>query len=655
MKRCLLIAAVVLLALRVALEVHSRTDDRNAFLLQALSTCQLTNEFENVSVGAADRLLCPSHYPLAHFPPHLKSALIASEDKRFLYHHGVDYWGLARSVVMSITSGRLTGASTLSMQLTRTLLLTDLADTGFVQKAKRKAWEIVTASEIENMVGKDDVLRAYLNVGPLGRGSFGFEAAAQRYLGKSARDLTVMEAAMLVGMLPSPAARDPWRHPERALAATIRVLKRMETQGFLSSATAGNAVSEAHRRLGHSIELVDPASHHVSGPEFRRVRDYVREELTSKDVRLPERYRIFVTLSPSVQLHLDTIQQSEPRGYGLVGVVLGRDGAILAVAGSPFQQSQWNAAWKANRSVGSIGKIPILLAAARTRGMLEQIYSAEVLRGSYSPAEPDHRCRGLVTVQDSLRFSCNRPFVRLAYDVGNEAALLSKQLGFTVPDNHLLIPTGGLNGNAMKIAAMMNMIASNGRFFRPYATVAISKGMGEIVYRQSEPLSRRVTSVDVAQKVGSLLRHPVSSGGTGHLAAGTRRAAVVYGKTGTSDGNKDAIFAGYTNDWTAVIAYQRSGPSRTALAGGGKPAMDFGALVDWYWPAKNLSETFDGRQSFGRTEHLLWRLGISVAQWALLWGGLALVLRVISLTVVRTVGFRATQPARSDSFAINRF
>ncbi|WP_246753077.1 transglycosylase domain-containing protein [Sinorhizobium sp. BG8] len=565
---------------------------------------------------------------------------MASEDKRFLYHNGVDYWGLARSGGLAITSGRLTGASTLSMQLARRLLLTDLADTGFVQKAKRKAWEIVTASEIENLVSKHDVLRAYLNVGPLGRGSFGFEAAAQRYLGKSARDLTVMEAAMLVGMLPAPAARDPWRHPDRALAATLRVLKRMDTQGYLSRSTADNAVNEARQRLGHSIELVDPASHQVSGPEFRRVRDYAREELTSKGVRLPERYRIFVTLSPSLQQHLDAIQQSEPRGYGLAGVVLGRDGAILAVAGSSFPQSQWNAAWKANRSVGSIGKIPILLAAAKTPGMLDQIVSAEALRGSYSPAEPDHRCQGRLSVQDSLRFSCNRPFVRLAYEVGNEAALLSKELGFTVPNNHLLIPTGGLNGNPMKIATMMNMIASNGRFFRPYATVAIAKGMGEIVYRKSEPSSRRVTSVDVARKVGSLLRHPVRSGGTGHLAAGTRRAAAVYGKTGTSDGNKDAIFAGYTNDWTAVITYQRSGPSRIALAGGGKPARDFGALVDWYWPAKNLSETSNGNQTIGETVHRLWRFGINAVEWVLLWGALALVLRGISVTLASLMGLR---------------
>lgn len=571
-------------ALPFAVDLADRLEER-AFgtgLPSAEELGELARRCQVTTVFGPEVALCPQALPLEAFSPHLASALVAAEDRRFLAHGGVDKAGILRAMAGQLGLLPASGGSTVTQQLARTLFL-DPADAVVMRKAR----EWVLARRLEDALDKPTLLAAYLNVAPHAASLFGFESAARHFFGKHARDLDVMEAAMLVAMLPEPNGFDMREAPEKLVAATMRVVRLMREQEFITAAEATDAVAEAKRRIGKKRLLAGDRALRASARrpfEYRRVRDLAVEQAAARGVENPS--RLFLTLDPDFQTMADAIAGDAPPGYRSAVLLTDPRSDVLAVAGPDYASVQYNAAFHGERSLGSLGKALVLAAALESPGLADRSFSTAPLDG-YSPREDSRWCRGRMKIQEALAHSCNRPFVRLTALARSGTARLTRDFGFAAPDNILLAPTGGVHGNPYSVARFFAAIANGGWLKELNAFAGALDADGRLIAAANVPLPRRVIGAKAAERLALDLRRPVTAThGTARAAAGKHQAAHVSGKTGTSNDGRDAWFAGFTADFVGVIAAQATGRKGTQ-SGGGYPAASFGAIVDSYWTEKN--------------------------------------------------------------------
>lgn len=580
------------------------TDELGALMRR----CQVTTVF------GPEVVLCPQAQPIGAFSPYLVSAVVASEDRRFAWHDGVDRSAILRAIVGYFGPGAASGGSTLTQQVARTLFLTRAPETEEADGlswwlpdgirrdlagADRKRKEWIVARRLEQVADKRAILTAYLNIAPHVDGLFGFEAASRHLFGRAARDVTLDEAAMLVAMLPGPNARHPVRHPERLLAVAGGVLADMQAAGLATAGEVRQAMRAAERKLGGGRLVADRRMQRTAKRPFehRRVRDLARIEAAARGVDLDKAARLFLTLDPAFQAMADAEVRKSPAGYQASAFFVDRRGEVLAIAGPAYGETQFNAAFDGLRSIGSIGK-SMLYAAAAGSGLAESSYSTARLAG-YSPREDSGWCRGRMALTDALAHSCNRPFVRLAADLGSRAGRLVRDFGFAVPDNPLLIATGGVHGNPMMTTRLVSTFAGGGVMREPVSFAGALDAEGRILVARAAPAPRRVLPEKVARRVATDLRLPVTADhGTARAAAGRNRAAHVAGKTGTSNGGKDAWFAGFTADFAGTVVAQAKHGG--ALTGGAYPAESFGAIVDGYWTRRNWMAGPEGQAAASR-------------------------------------------------------
>ncbi|MGE3370798.1 MAG: transglycosylase domain-containing protein [Rhizobiaceae bacterium] len=561
--------------------------------------CQVT------AVFGPEAVLCPTALGIDRFSPFLVAAVQASEDRRFRWHDGVDRVAILRAIVGYFGPGSASGGSTISQQVARTLFLnrhdrwtgwdddlgwmpgwtTVRADLAAFDR-KRKEW--IVARRLEAALDKKTILAAYLNVAPHAEGLFGFEAAARRLFGKHAQDLALDESAMLVAMLPAPNARHPARNAERLAHATGGVLADMVDGGYISKAEARVAADTARRKLESGRVFGGNGRLRASARrpfEHRRLRDLAREQAVLRGVDLGRTARLFLTLSPEFQAMADDAAAGSPRGYVTSSVFIDRRGEVLAVAGPDYAAAQYNAAFESRRSIGSIGKAMLHAAALETGELAERQYATSPLDG-YSPREDSRWCRGAMAPAAALAHSCNRPFVRLAAALGPKAGAMVRDFGFDVPDNPLLIATGGVHANALTATRMIAAFGNGGWLRDPVAFAGALDADGRTIAARPAPEPRRVLSDKVAYRMMVDLRGPVTADhGTARAAAGKSRAAHVSGKTGTSNKGRDAWFVGFTADFAgSVVAQSERGGTMT---GGSYPAQSFGSVVDGYWMRRN--------------------------------------------------------------------
>ncbi|KAA0684829.1 hypothetical protein DTW90_35840 [Neorhizobium sp. P12A] len=547
-----------------------------AVLTDVLTHCQLTNVFEAGNAADTTRLLCPSAYQESDFSDNLYKAVVASEDHSFFVHDGYNIWSMVRGAGQS-------GASTITQQVVRMLLLTNREPTSQATKG-RKLREWYYAREIEKIAGKRQIATIYLNIAYVGGGRFGFEQGARLFFSKSAKNLDFMEAAMLVAMLPSPANRNPVDYPQDSFKATVKVINQAVGMNFISRAEATRSIEEAKKRiLGGTILLNPDSSEQV---EYRRFRDRALDELAAEHVHVPARYRILLTLSPEMQAAADEIAIRP--GYQLAGAFLNKNAEILAMAGQPYVDASWNSVWLSNRSIGSVGKTLVIGAGLKKGVSFQGAFSNEPIPAGYSPDETDPRCFPRMSLSTAFKYSCNRAFVRFASAVGPSVRALATKLGFHAPDNYLLASTGGISGNALSLAALMGTISDGGKQVQAHATLAVLTPKGEVTWQYRPGKRPAIFSNAQAATLRTFLALPTTGDGTGAAARGQLRSAAVYGKTGTSNDNEDALFAGFTNNWTGSVIYTRD--SRTRLRNrlsGFQAAESFGSVVDAYWADRN--------------------------------------------------------------------
>ncbi|WP_216902878.1 transglycosylase domain-containing protein [Synechococcus sp. CCY 9618] len=518
---------------------------------------------------------------LEAYPPVLIEALLASEDNRFWWHPGVDPIGTARALLTNLLGGRvLEGGSTLTQQIARSLYPEQV---GQGETLGRKWRELLVALQLEARFSKGELLLSYLNRVYLGA-VWGFEDASRRFFARPAAALTLEEAALLVGLLPSPNGYDPCLDPAAALASRNRVLDKMATAGRIDADRARSA-----RR--QPIRLAADACLSTQGRGAPFYTDQVRrdlENLVGEDVAAEGNFLIDTHLNPALQERIELllrqrIDASRSLGVsqGAVVVLDSRSGGIVAIAGGrDYLQSQFNRASMALRQPGSTFKlVPYLVALERGAKPGDRIGCGPL---EWAGQRFASGCGGSLSLRQALAISSNTAALRLARKDGLDAIVRKgRDLGFTSP----LAPVPGLalgqsEVTLLELTAAYAAVAAEG-VWRPPTTIRrltdaeacpgsqSSAGNGGADCRAAGARAvaspgRRVTSVATAKAMQSLLE-AVVSGGTG-------RAADVgpgsWGKTGTTNEGRDLLFVGYVprRHWVIGIWLGNDDNSPTAAS-----------------------------------------------------------------------------------------
>jgi len=525
---------------------------------------------------------------LAQVPKHLVQALVATEDRNFHSHHGFDLRGIARAALSFVRGSGLQGGSTLTQQLVKNFFLTP------ERTLQRKLTELVMAMLLELHYDKDEILETYLNEIYLGqdrdRAVHGVGLAAVHYFGKPVEQLTLAESALLVAMVKGPAVYDPYRHPQRALERRNLVLREMKD---LSVVTLEQYAAARAAGLGLNPKAAMGTSPHPAFVEL--VHRRLRREYDEADLR-SEGLRIFTTLDPRVQGAAERVLERRLAQFdrekrfgapGLEGAIVVTDsqtGEVQAlVGGRDARYRGFNRALDAARPVGSLLKPAIYLTALAEPARYTLVTPIDdgpfvwKSRGApdWQPANYDKKFHGAVPLRTALAQSYNVATARLGTELGVERVLATvKRLGIErelKPYAATLL--GAVQLSPLEVAQMYQTIASGG--FR-----APLRAIREVTTQDGKPLKRYALAVEQAfpsepmYLITSAMQGVVREGTAQGLKSWLPAEVAVAGKTGTTDEQRDAWFAGFTGDRLAIvwIGYDDNRAARLSGATAALPA-----------------------------------------------------------------------------------
>src|SRR5436190_12300364 len=504
-------------------------------------------------------------------PANVSHAIIATEDRHFYEHGGFYLPSLLRAAIRNLRSGRAReGGSTITQQLARmTYLSPD-------RSIKRKVQEAILALWMERQLGKEEILSRYLNTAYFGAGVYGVDAAAKRYFGKTAKELSLSEAAMLAGLVRSPSALAPTRHLESARQRAALVLKAMVETGAISREQAQAARQQ-------------PATLRVP-PDNPPGTNYFVDMLGSDVKQLIGAPSKDLTLRSTLDLNLQSIAESiiarrlkaEGRAKRVdqaALVAMTPDGAILAmVGGRDYTESQFNRATQAKRQPGSLFKVFVYLAAFQ-KGLDPQMTAVDrpVQIGKWEPENYGGRFHGVVTLRSAFAHSINSVAVQIADAIGIRAVIdVARKLG--VQSELPAVPSLALGAGEVTLLEMTRAfaaIAANSERVESYAIRNVRNGDQVLFTRQKPPLqpaSNPAARAAMHDVLASVVRE------------GTARAAKINvpaeGKTGTSQSYKDAWFVGFTDDIVVGVwvGNDDNTPTR-GVTGGDLPARIWNEFV----------------------------------------------------------------------------
>lgn len=499
--------------------------------------------------------------PISSISTYLVEASVAVEDERFYQHNGVDLRGITRAFVQGVVlGGDIQGASTITQQYIRnTILLEERTDITL----KRKVREAYLAIELESRKSKEEILELYLNAIYYGEGAYGVQAAAQTFFSKDANELTLAEAALLAGLPQQPSRLSPFGNPEGALSRREHVLRRMLVNGYITEDEFESANAEPL-----SLKRADEPLHGIYAAHYfvAHVRRLLQQEYDQALV-FKGGLTVHTTLDTRLQGYAENAvfsalgQPGDPDA-ALVSVDP-RNGHIKAmVGGRNYAQNKFNLATQGSRQPGSAFKTFVLIAA------IEEGMPPHRLMDSSSPARirttpvwdvsnSEGRGRGLISIDAATRASVNTVFARLIWDLNErggstgaeKVADVAERMGITTEIPPLpSIALGSQNVTPLEMASSYGTLATSGEHFPPIAITKILDSSGEIVY-EAKPEGTKALEPEVAFATTNILRG-VITGGTARRAAIGRPAA---GKTGTSQLNRDAWFAGYTPQLSTAV------------------------------------------------------------------------------------------------------
>jgi penicillin-binding protein 1A len=508
-------------------------------------------------------------------PQVLKRALLAQEDVRFYIHRGIDWIGLGRAFASILSGGSTQGGSTLTQQLVKNLI-TGNARSG-VSGVVRKVREAVIARRVERALTKEQILTAYLNQMDFGStdGStaIGVVHAALKYFGKSVKDLNLYEAAMLVGTLQATTAYNPITNPEAADRQARAVLQKMLNQNLIGQNEFSHALRQTIQR-GSLPQIAMATGYYVA---------WSRAELAqiARAHPIRGRMRYVVGLDAWHQVRgeaviKESIARNEGRHVGQGALIsLDGDGRVSAlVGGTDFASSQFDRATKARRQPGSAFKLFVYVASINkglNPGSIR--LDAPISVGDWTPDNADHKFLGPITLTKAFAFSRNTVATRLSLEVGLDSILdEAHELGIRSPlgrDPSLVLGTSEVT--LLELTSAYVPFMNEGRAIRPYAARIALDSSGEVMYRRDPAPKAPVVNARTVHAMRDMLRAVVTEG-TGRNAR--PRDLWSAGKTGTSQGNRDAWFVGFTDRLTTGIWFGNDDNSQmTGVSGTDMPAL----------------------------------------------------------------------------------
>ncbi|MEM9600841.1 MAG: PBP1A family penicillin-binding protein [Pseudomonadota bacterium] len=506
--------------------------------------------------------------PITDMPAHLRQAVLATEDRRFHSHAGIDPYGLARAALANLRAGRVVeGGSTLTQQLTKNVFLTP------EQTLRRKAQEMIIAVWLERRFTKPELLRLYLSRVYFGSGAWGIEAATDRYFGRPPDRIGLSEAALLAGLLKAPSALNPSYAPDRAAERMRTVLRAMDRQGLMAEGVLETALNtpvsvNGPRRSGDPDYFIDWIWPEIESQVGIPNRDLVIQVTLDRDLQR--------AAESSVATRLDADRLAAQSAL----VMLDGQGDVLAmVGGADYSVSQFNRAVQARRQPGSAFK-PIVYLAGMRAGMNPWTASldAPIDVNGWKPRNFIKEFAGPITLEDALARSINTVSVRVLQGAGAEAvAQTAASLGLEGLQPYASLALGAQGASVMDMAEAYVPFATGGYAVPPVGLISISTGDGMPLYDRPLPQAERRLSALEVRQMNRMLVHAVETGTGGRAKINGR---MIAGKTGTTNDHRDAWFIGYAPDLTlAVWVGNDANQPMRRVTGGTIPAEIFSDVM----------------------------------------------------------------------------
>ena len=502
--------------------------------------------------------------PLKELPSYVPQAFIAIEDRRFYEHYGIDPWGIARALIANILHrGVSQGGSTITQQLAKNLFLTQ------ERTIHRKLQEMLLALWLERKFSKTQILELYLNRVYFGSGAYGIEQASQRYFGKSARQMSLPEAALLAGLVKSPSRLAPTRNFDGAERRAQTVLAAMAELGFITPASEKVA-------LAHPPRMVAQAANGTINYVADWIMDAINDVLGHVDEDIVVRTTIDSGLQAGAEKALteELAQKGDKSGVSQGALVaMTPDGAVRAmVGGRNYGESQFNRAVAAKRQPGSAFK-PFVYLTALEHGLTPDSVREDKpinLKG-WQPENYKHEYFGPVTLTKALALSLNTVSVRLTMELTPMAVIRTAyRLGIASKlEPNASIALGTSEVSPLELVSAYAPFANGGLAVMPHGIERIAAGKDKLLYvRNEQPLGRIIEARYVAM-MNQMMQQTLIIG-TAHKAALPGWPAA--GKTGTSQDFRDAWFIGYTAHLvTGVWLGNDDGTPTKKVTGGGLP------------------------------------------------------------------------------------
>lgn len=499
-------------------------------------------------------------------PPYVWQAIVAIEDKRYFQHGPIDIRGITRAVFSNLIHGRFAaGGSSITQQTAKNVFLSR------EKKLSRKVQELILSYWLENRFNKNQILDLYMNRVSLVGGMRGIDAASRTLFQTPASEMTIAQSAQIAAMLKAPTTYSPLKNPEKNIARARIILQEMVRQGYITI----NQARIAARQL-------QPAKPKPDTNIYRYWTDFVMDEVRSRVGNFESDMLVYTTIDRGLQERVADILPKKVGEYQGAFVAMEYDGAIRSmVGGTDYQESQFNRAL-AKRQPGSAFK-PVVYLVALENGMTPETYvnDSPFAVGDYNPKNYNERYYGDIPLATAFAKSVNSVPVKLTEQFGIDSVLgMAGRLGVgTQLRREYSTVLGASEMSLLDLTTIYAVIWNDGNSVRPYSITKITDTSGNIIYERnpSEPI--RVLMPDTVMYMTELLSDVIKLGGTGHRA---QIEGVLGGKTGTSNGNRDAWFVGGTTDLVAGVWMGKDDftPMSSKITGGTIPAEIFKEVVE---------------------------------------------------------------------------
>ncbi len=505
-------------------------------------------------------------------PSHLIDAVIATEDRSFFEHNGIDLSGIIRASYVNIKADKIVqGGSTITQQLAKMLFLKP------EKTFKRKIKEVLLARQLEKTFSKEQILSLYLNRAYFGSGNYGVQSACRYYFNKSVSKINLSEAAMLAGLLKAPSKLSPNNNKDLSNRRTNQVLKNMIDAGYLD---------ENKKKLAKSINHQQDKLQRLYFSDYAvgQVANYISYSDTISNKRIVVKTTLNKQLQETVEDSIDSFFDLHQEKIGksqISAILMEKDGGILAmVGGRNYQKSQFNRAIYAKRQSGSVFKTFIYLTAFQNGFDPDDIMEDKKINiGKWSPNNYNNKYYGEVSLKKAFAMSLNSIAAQLITKIGEEKVIRNAlKMGVTskINSNDTTIALGTTELSLLELVNSYASIASDGFAMIPYSVVEIEGDNNKLLYKKQNLNLYKIIKGKELGDIKELLREAIENG-TGRRANTKKN---LYGKTGTSQNYRDAWFIGFDDNYILGIWMGNDDNSATnKITGGSIPAQIFGNIM----------------------------------------------------------------------------